>query len=56
MPILTSAQVAILKVVSSFNGQHGPDSIEAKLTALPGIPEGEWMPIRTSSTRWRISA
>ena len=46
MPILTSAQVAILNVVSSFNGQHGPNSIEAKLTALPGIPESEWIPIR----------
>jgi hypothetical protein len=46
MPILTSAQVAILNVVSSFNGQHGPNSIEAKLTALPGIPESESIPIR----------
>ena len=46
MPSLTSAQVAILNVVSSFNGQHGPNGIEAKLTALPGIPESEWIPIR----------
>ena len=46
MPALTQAQLDILKLVSSFNGQYGPNSIEAAMNELSGLPESEWSPVR----------
>jgi Fe2+ or Zn2+ uptake regulation protein len=45
MPALTPAQLTILKLVSSFDGQFGPYSIEAAMKSFSGIPESKWAPI-----------
>jgi Fe2+ or Zn2+ uptake regulation protein len=45
MPALTPAQLAILKLVSSFDGKFGPCSIDAAMKAFSEIPESEWAPI-----------
>ena len=42
---MTPAQLEILKLVSSFNGQYGPNSIDAAMRNLSGTPEAEWAPI-----------
>ena len=46
MPTLTPAQLAILKLVSAFDGQYGPYNVEAAMKDLSGLPESEWTPIR----------
>jgi hypothetical protein len=46
MAMLTTAQAAILKVVSFSHGGLGLNHIEAEMKALSGIPQNEWMPIR----------
>jgi repressor of nif and glnA expression len=46
MTTLTTAQAAILKVVSLSDGHLGVKRIEAEMKALSGIPQSEWMPIR----------
>jgi hypothetical protein len=45
MSALTPVRVAILKVISSFNGKYGLTDVETSLKMLPGIPESDWAPI-----------
>ena len=43
---LTTAQEALLKLVSAFNGRYGAYSLEAAMKDLSGIPESDWTPIQ----------
>jgi Fe2+ or Zn2+ uptake regulation protein len=45
MSALTPAQLAILKLVSSFDGKFGPCSIDAAMKSFSEITESEWAPI-----------
>jgi Fe2+ or Zn2+ uptake regulation protein len=45
MSALTPAQLAILRLVSSFDGKFGPCSIDAAMKTFFDIPETEWVPI-----------
>jgi hypothetical protein len=43
---MTPAQLDILKLVSSFDGQLGPYGVESAIKALSDIPDNEWAPIQ----------
>ena len=43
---MTPAQLDILKLISSFDGQFGPYGVEAAMKTLSGISESEWAPIQ----------
>jgi Fe2+ or Zn2+ uptake regulation protein len=43
---MTPAQLDILKLVSSFDGQFSPYGVQSAMKTLSGVPESEWAPIR----------